>query len=779
MKGVNRIEALARSAFFDKSYYESEASTTFADRRSAIAHYLEIGYKKNFNPSAAFDTAYYLSSHADVAAGNINPLLHYVLYGKAERRKFRPAGTARAPKPVAPDPGVWEDLARNRATLAEGAEPEVDVVIPVYRGYDDTLACLHSVLTARNETSYRIVVIDDCSPEPDLSRALVEVARHGLITLLRNEANRGFVGSVNRGIAHGTASDVILLNSDTIVYDDWIDRLRRHARAGDDVASVTPFSNNATIFSYPNTNQSNNDVLELPYDALDSLFARTNRGMPGIAVPTGVGFCFYLPRHALNVIGAFDEALFGKGYGEENDYCFRAMEMGFRNLAAPDVFVRHTGEVSFASESASGKTAGGRQLLAVHPRYDAAIQEFIARDPFEEARRRVDLARFARLSGGRGVVFVEHGWGGGIERHTDDLALLLRAEAIPTLRLKPGPDGKGLAFSGTDASDFPNLPSVAWSALSTLGDILRRMNLSHVHIHSLVGLDRSHFPALKEAILGAGLTYIVTLHDYVPVCPRMSMVDWSGVFCDSPNADYCQICIDKIGSPFGEVDVAAWRSDYGALLGGAASLIAPSADVAARYRRMMPGLAGRIVVRAHPYARAFAPESVRRPDGAATVVGVVGAIGQNKGSAVLHMLAVDALARNLPIRFVIYGYTSHVALGRMPNVRITGAYQEDDLVRVIDERPCDVILYSSIGPETFCYALDVAFTTGILPIAFDLGAPGDRIRSAPFGTVLPLALIYDPAGLNDAILNLVDRSAPGRSHREDERQWTGAAQYYG
>src|SRR4029079_14517531 len=86
---------------------------------------------------------------------------------------------------------------------------------------------------------------------PVIGAKLRELAQRKLITLLVNDVNRGFVHSANRGMALHPARDVILLNADTEVFGDWIDRLRAAIYAADDVATATPWSNAVTILSYP------------------------------------------------------------------------------------------------------------------------------------------------------------------------------------------------------------------------------------------------------------------------------------------------------------------------------------------------------------------------------------------------------------------------------------------------------------------------------------------------------------------------------------------------
>src|SRR5258706_1833610 len=93
----------------------------------------------------------------------------------------------------------------------------IDVVVPVYRGEAETRACLESVLGARTLAAREVVVIDDASPEPAVSAWLRQLAAEGRITLIAHAANRGFVASVNEGMALHPGRDVVLLNNDTEV----------------------------------------------------------------------------------------------------------------------------------------------------------------------------------------------------------------------------------------------------------------------------------------------------------------------------------------------------------------------------------------------------------------------------------------------------------------------------------------------------------------------------------------------------------------------------------
>jgi GT2 family glycosyltransferase len=271
----------------------------------------------------------------------------------------------------------------------------LDIVIPVYRGEPETRACVESVLESAVATPHEVIVIDDASPEPALPAWLRALAAEGRVTLIAHAANRGFVASVNEGMALHADRDVVLLNSDTEVAPGWLDRLAAHVRGSKAIGTVTPFSTNATILSYPRPLEPNPLPPGETTASLDAAFAAANPGQ-NIDIPTAVGFCMLISRRCLDRVGLFDEARYGAGYGEEVDFCMRAARAGFRNVAAGDVFVRHVGEVSFGNTGGERRAKAQALVDSLYPEFQVRLKQFLAVDPLARLRERADLARLSR-----------------------------------------------------------------------------------------------------------------------------------------------------------------------------------------------------------------------------------------------------------------------------------------------------------------------------------------------------------------------------------------------
>ncbi len=269
--------------------------------------------------------------------------------------------------------------------------PKIDVIVPVYRDLEITRRCIESVLEAQQGNRSHLIVVDDATPETDLRDYCQSLKGLEGVTVLVNPENRGFVASVNRGMQVNRDHDVLLLNSDTIVSADWLVRLEGCAYRKPRTGTVTPFSNNGTICSYPRILKSNQLPTGYSASKMHSLCAATHHEKQ-LPIPTGVGFCLYIRRDCLNEVGYFDEANFGRGYGEECDFSMRAAAAGWSNQLAADVFVFHEGGVSFNSETESRIQAAELVMAKIHPTYNREVMAFIAKDPLAVYRDAIDDA---------------------------------------------------------------------------------------------------------------------------------------------------------------------------------------------------------------------------------------------------------------------------------------------------------------------------------------------------------------------------------------------------
>ncbi|PKM09879.1 MAG: glycosyltransferase [Gammaproteobacteria bacterium HGW-Gammaproteobacteria-5] len=261
------------------------------------------------------------------------------------------------------------------------------VIVPVFNAYQALDACLASLdrsLPARSP----VYLADDASSDPRVADVLDAWQQRSALAITRvhRVANHGFPGNVNAALAATAPADVVILNSDTITTTGWLQRIAACAASDPHIATITPWSNNAEIASFPRFCENN----PAPDDADMMAQAAATAGTPEYPeLPTTMGFCMYLRRAALNACGVFDAATFGRGYGEENDLSRRLAAHGWRNVLCDDAYVVHIGNASFGPLDLGPGGDNLQRLLARWPDYNERIARFILSDPLAPLRARL------------------------------------------------------------------------------------------------------------------------------------------------------------------------------------------------------------------------------------------------------------------------------------------------------------------------------------------------------------------------------------------------------
>lgn len=627
----------------------------------------------------------------------------------------------------------------------------IDVIIPVYANVALTQRCIESVLSAPVTAPFELIVIDDASPEPALREWLRQRADHNQLTLLENSENVGYVVSVNRGMALHPDRDIVLLNSDTEVANDWLDRLRAAAYHAPDVGTVTPFANSgATICSYPLFCQDNPLPEGWTVAALDALLATVNAGA-GVDLPTSVGYCTYIRRACLAQVGLFDAFAFGHGYGEENDFSLRAHYRGWRHRLAADVFVQHHGGVSFGATKAERIAQAQLAVRERHPAYDLMVATHIRHDPAHEFRNRASWQRLARSPLPR-LLFISHNLGGGVDRHIRELAQWLESKA-EVLVLRPDGDD-GLTLNWQRRSEDASLNFQRQQDFPRLRSLLRALRISRVHIQHLLGIAD-----VAQQILDAlNVPYDLTVHDFFPICPRINLMHSAGHFCAQPPEAECNRCLamDRLAR---SRDIVAWRAEQERWLRGAARVLVPSHDTAARLQHVWSTLTAWVA--GHDQFNSstefnFSTVNKREFNKPLRII-VLGQLSIAKGLNVLVECAQDAAQRQLPLEFHLLGEPLQpVPSSAEIPLFIHGAYLETELAGRLHFLAPHLAWFPAQCPETWSYTLSACLAAGLPVVAPNLGAFTERLATRADAMLLPLDL--SAAAINERLLQIVSPS---------------------
>jgi GT2 family glycosyltransferase len=656
----------------------------------------------------------------------------------------------------------------------------VDVIVPVYGAAAELAACLASLLRQTDLGRHRLVLVIDGPQGEDVETALAAVAgRSGdEVLILRNPRRLGFVGSVNRGMALSDR-DVILLNSDTEVTAGWLAKLQEAALSHPAIATVTPFSNHATIASLPRFAAVNALPAGWSVDRFAALVERVAaRERPRL--PTGVGVCLYIKRKALDRLGLFDAERFGLGYGEESEFCFRALKAGFLNVLDDATFIYHAGQRSFGASRSGRVKAAHRAMSRLHPEYLPTVARFLREDPLRPARERVLQGlrgrRPAIFRGPRRVLHLVHGWPpwnpAGTEVYARRLALRQAAWREVTVYARMADPGRSLgeALEVDDGgarvrlvvNNFTQRDPLSRNALhdrrlaADFAALLDEARPDLLHVHHLAG----HAATLPGLAARRRIPILFQIQDWWAPCARSNLLDAGRRLCSGPAPAKCSACLPLTGLAPAPLLNRALYTARGRLtrraLRHADAFVMGSQAIERSYRELGWLRAGdRAFVIPYGIERAGGDAPRRRP-GSPLRFGVIGSILPHKG---IH-LAVAAFHGVDPARATLQvwgdpaaspSYTAEIAALASPAVRFAGRFAEAARGEIF--AGIDVLIVPSLGLESFGLVAREALAEGVPVLAARRGALAELFDGAAGA---PCGAAFDPEE-PDALRGWIER----------------------
>lgn len=242
----------------------------------------------------------------------------------------------------------------------------VDIIVCVHNALEETRECLTSVIESRREVD-RLILVNDASNQ-ETSCFLEEfVSACSNAELITNQHNLGYTKSANIGLRRSTSDYTLLLNSDTRICPNVIDKMLILAEQNKQIGIVGPLSNAATWQSIPylpeGNNYSKNDITNHLTIEKVNVFLEENFSGEIPYVDLVNGFCYMIKRDVIDRIGILDEENFPTGYGEEDDFSIRARNAGFILAIATNTYVHHHKSKSFSSERRAVLAKAGQEAL--------------------------------------------------------------------------------------------------------------------------------------------------------------------------------------------------------------------------------------------------------------------------------------------------------------------------------------------------------------------------------------------------------------------------------
>lgn len=628
----------------------------------------------------------------------------------------------------------------------------IDIIVPVYNAYTYTEECIKSILKNTDLEKNTLVLINDKSPDEKILPMLQKYKEENAdkqIVVLDNEENMGFVKTVNKGMQY-SENDVILLNSDTEVTKNWIEKIQTCAYSNPYIATVTPLTNNGTICSVPNFGIDN----ELPKNMTLEQYAQMIEKISKNRYPeltTGNGFCMFIKRDVITELGIFDDETFGKGYGEENDFCYRALDHGYINVLCDNTFIYHKGTQSFKKENLTESRAAiidehMRLLRTKHPIYVVKTDEFISNNPLRDIQENVQLNIY--LYGKKRILYLVNEWEenmemtGGTSLHIKDLILKNKEENIASFVLAPdkydlsrfklylytNEIGKEIINFKTDIFQYGQIHYTNNSYREALEMLFDTFQFDILHVHHFLFQTFDAIEIAKKR----NIKSIITLHDLYMSCPSINMV-YQDKFCEKdPNKD-CTKCL-KMRYGVNSNILENWRKTAEKILKKFDKIIVPSENTKKQFIKVYPDLEIEVV----EHGVTVIPITAKEKQEKTTFdIAFVGAMAIHKGSRVLRELIKNCHEPNIKIH--LFGKSEEELLTKnTSNYTYHGAYKRGELPQLLIDNQIDLVCIFATWPETYSYTLTESYMAKVPVLTFDIGAVGDRVKKDQLGWVIDL-----------------------------------------
>jgi glycosyltransferase involved in cell wall biosynthesis len=280
----------------------------------------------------------------------------------------------------------------------------------------------------------------------------------------------------------------------------------------------------------------------------------------------------------------------------------------------------------------------------------------------------------------------------------------------------------------------PALRDPAFEAVVQRG--ARLIGASTVHVENLAGLA----PGSVAALPRNGLQLIVTVQDFSPFCPRPHLLEQpADAFCNyCTDPDRCWRCL----ADSWQLD-PAFLEEYRRLaaeaMRSAAAVVYLSVFLRERLAALVPGLDPERQHVIAPSSSGSAVPKKESPRSDALHAAFVGAVKPHKGALVFEQVVRAARGRSsMAVRWSAYGGgdTSILRRLRALGVSVHGYYRADSLPDLLRRDGVDVALVLSIWPETYTLVVDECLLAGVPVVAFDMGAPAERLRGGR-GLLIP------------------------------------------
>lgn len=727
------------------------------------------------------DEVWYVENYPDVLAAQIDPVEHYVKYGAIEERSPSANFDLNELK-TRSNNSIWLDKfiklsyssksGLGLSNIGKASLPYIDVyrlmrfpkidvfvsknnkcnqdlviIIPVFNAFDKLDVAIDALLKSRLFDS-KIIIINDASSDSGF-KAIATKYQHSFITYAENESNIGFSGTVNTGIEIARREygelDVVILNSDTIVSEYWLQEILLVAHSDNDIGSVTSISNQAGPFSMcshmsilPSLKDVNR-VAEL---------VRKSAPLVTIEVPTGHGFCMYMSSKFLDEVGTFDQDAFPMGYGEENDLCMRGVRVGWRNVIALRSFVYHEQSSSFGNKKKQLVKDGRDTIDQRYPEYKSLVTSVFGHRDFKLLKQyMIDSTSISPdFMCKKRILFVISTETGGTPQTNLDLmkqlssthdcfllvsdSMQIKLLYLENLELK-------LIFEHRLSRKLDGISHKSSEYDSVLVNWLAQLSVDILHVRHIAW----HSLGLFDMASSLKIPVVFSFHDFYTLCPTVKLIDGDNNYCAGHCREVKDACVTELWPSdelreLNKFQIYNWRRNISRVFPHVSTFVTTSDSAKRTILDLYPQLSDKnfLVV---PHGRDFDNFYDFSPSCWTIAHKKIRLVCPGNLNIAKGLSFINELAENFSdiVEIHVIGKVSS-ELSLSENLHLHGEYKRENLFNLIEKIEPNIGGIFSIWPETWCHTLTELLACGIPVVSFGMGAVEERVKKGGFGWIL-------------------------------------------
>ena len=711
------------SGLFDLDYYENESKMKFQSEEDGIIHYLTIGFKNGFNPNPKFDGIDYYEKYNDVARIGMNPLIHYLKFGKLENRdgikKF-----------------VYDNFNESFDVkqILSKISNNVTIIMPIFNLVNSKKAVRNLYVNSKN---FDLVLLDTLNLSEDDLNYFKFFKNLNIINNIDSQSK--LINSINTIIME-SSNDVILIKENVLPFKNWILKLVIAAYSDDTIGFVTPISNFSTI-----------KLIDLPKNIYSPTIINKISKKKYFEAPISNDACVYIKREV------FNELKFDNNLDESSwmyDFTELAQMKGWKSVVDDSTYV-------YWDKGQFKNTQKDKYDLSVPYYYQNNPNKyFIKSEVFSKIYDNIhkyskeDFNRFTKKT----VLFSMHN-GGGVENTVKDIIKSI-SDKFDSYLLKAFKNRLILYkyYNGEFIISEEFKLKYDWNSQIIYSDeyeqiyfyILINYNIDIVQIdHSI--FHTFDLPAIAKLL---DIPLIITLHDFYYICPTYFLLDGENNYCAGNCGDKSRNCSTRVSWFDLPVNIVEWKHkwneyveelfDYCDIIVTANSF---TKNMFLNYYSKLPN--GKITLIEHGCDLIRFNNIHRVPNKYQKIrLLIPGIIGPHKGSHFIKQLKSYDIEDKLELHYI------GVVDDELKSIGIYhGRYDREDFAKMVYKIKPSFIGIFSVCAETFSYTLTESISTGVPVIASNLGALKNRIESNGGGWLID---INDPKGTYDKILNLAN-----------------------